>query len=116
MALLEVRDLVTGFGSNQVLNGINLDVEAGRVSVLLGLNGAGKSVTMKTISGLQPAWSGSIKLDGREIGSLEAEDRIRGGLGHVLQSKAVFAQLTVLQNLRLGAACLKDRSAADTNR
>ena len=116
MPLLEVRDLVTGFGSNQVLNGIDLDVEPGTVAVLLGLNGAGKSVTLKAVSGLQPTWSGSIRFKDREVSGLEAEDRIRAGLGHVLQSKAVFAQLTVLENLRLGAACVKDKAVVAATR
>lgn len=108
--LLEVRDLRTGFGSNTVLHGVVLDVEQGRTGVLLGLNGAGKSVTLKAISGLQPAWSGSIVFEGRSIEHLEAEDRIRAGIGHVLQAKSVFSTLTVRENLRLGGAMLRNRA------
>lgn len=111
-ALLEVRDLVTGFGANQVLNGLDLEVEAGTVAVLLGLNGAGKSVALKTISGLQPAWCGSIRFEDRELVRMEAEDRVRAGVGLVLQAKAVFAQLTVAENLRLGGAIVHDRRRA----
>lgn len=111
MTLLEVTALETGFGSNQILHGVTFSLRAGRTGVLLGLNGAGKSVTLKTISGLQPAWSGSITLDGNELTKLEAEDRIRAGLGHVLQSKAVFPDLTVAENLRLGGALIKGRAA-----
>ena len=107
--LLEVRGLVTGFGSNRVLNGLDLSVEEGSVALLLGLNGAGKSVALKTISGLQPTWSGSIVFDGTDVSHQEPEDRIRAGLGHVLQSKAVFPYLTVAENLRLGAATVRDR-------
>ena len=114
-ALLEVRGLATGFGANRVLNGLDLDAEEGRATLLLGLNGAGKSVALKTISGLQPAWSGSIRLSGRELVGLEAEDRIRGGMGHVLQSKAVFGQLTVAENLRLGGATVRDRRRVAEN-
>ena len=114
-ALLEVSGLVTGFGANRVLNGLDLQAEEGRATLLLGLNGAGKSVALKTISGLQPAWAGSIRFSDRELVGLEAEDRIRGGIGHVLQSKAVFSQLTVAENLRLGAARVRDRRRAAEN-
>ena len=113
--LLEVRDLVTGFGANQVLNGLGLQVEEGTVGVMLGLNGAGKSVALKTISGLQPTWSGSIALAGRDVTKWEAEDRVRGGMAHVLQSKAVFAQLSVAENLRLGAATVRDKARTSEN-
>lgn len=109
-ALLEVRDLVTGFGANQVLNGLDLQVEEGTVGVMLGLNGAGKSVALKTISGLQPTWRGSIALAGTDVTKWEAEDRVRAGMAHVLQSKAVFAQLSVAENLRLGAATVRDKT------
>src|SRR5256885_3584887 len=109
MSQLELVELTTGFGNNQILHGVTLSLDGSTTGVLLGLNGAGKSVTLKTISGLQPAWSGSIRLDGRELTGLEAEDRIRGGLGHVLQSKAVFPHLSVTENLRLGGAILRPR-------
>lgn len=114
-ALLEVRGLVTGFGANRVLNGLDIEAEEGKATLLLGLNGAGKSVALKTISGLQPAWAGSIRFSGRELVALEAEDRIRGGMGHVLQSKAVFSHLTVAENLRLGAAPVRDRRRVAEN-
>lgn len=116
MTTLEVTELETGFGANQVLHGVTFTLRPGRTAVLLGLNGAGKSVTLKTISGLQPAWSGSVKLEGKELVSLEAEDRIRAGLGHVLQSKAVFPALTVEENLRLGGAMVKDKVKRQSNR
>ena len=116
--LLSVENLTAGFGSNQVLHGVDFILEAGRSAVLLGLNGAGKSVTLKTISGLVPAWGGSVRLDGRELLKLEAEDRIRAGLAHVLQAKSVFPYLTVAENLRLGGAVIRDkqRHAANLDR
>jgi branched-chain amino acid transport system ATP-binding protein len=83
--------------------------------VLLGLNGAGKSVTLKTISGLQPAWRGSVQLEGRELIGLDPEDRVRGGLGHVLQAKSVFPELSVAENLRLGGAILHDKTRFKAN-
>jgi len=108
-ALLTVSGLETGFGANQILHGVDLSIERGRAAVLLGLNGAGKSVTLKTISGLQPAWGGSVDFDGRELTGLEPEDRIRAGLGHVLQAKSVFPDLSVAENLRLGGAILRNK-------
>jgi len=114
--ILEVTGLETGFGSNQILHGVDFELAEGRTAALLGLNGAGKSVTLKTISGLQPAWKGSVKLAGRELVRLEAEDRIRAGLAHVLQSKAVFPALSVDENLRLGGAMVKDKQRFAANR
>ncbi|MHB8463879.1 MAG: ABC transporter ATP-binding protein [Acidimicrobiales bacterium] len=107
--LLEVEALTGGFGANQVLHGVDLRLESGGSAVLLGLNGAGKSVTLKTISGLVESWGGSVRLSGAEILGLECEDRIRAGLGHVLQSKAVFPYLSVAENLRLGGAVVRDK-------
>ena len=113
--VLEVSGLETGFGANQILHGIDFALVEGRTAVLLGLNGAGKSVTLKTISGLQPAWRGSIRLGDLELTPLEAEDRIRAGLAHVLQSKAVFPALSVDENLRLGGAMVRDKQRLRAN-
>lgn len=113
--LLTVSGLVTGFGANQILHGVDLALVPGRAAVLLGLNGAGKSVTLKTISGLQPAWDGSVRLYDRELTKLDPEDRVRAGLGHVLQAKAVFPELSVAENLRLGGAILRDQRRFNEN-
>jgi branched-chain amino acid transport system ATP-binding protein len=78
-------------------------------AVLLGLNGAGKSITLKAISGLVPIWKGSIRLAGVEVRDMEAEDRVRCGIGHVLQHRAVFPHLSVDDNLRLGGAMIRNR-------
>jgi branched-chain amino acid transport system ATP-binding protein len=111
-----VSELEAGFGSNQVLHGVSFTLREGRTGVLLGLNGAGKSVALKTISGLLPTWNGSVRLGDVELTKLEAEDRIRSGLGHVLQSKAVFPVLTVEENLRLGGAMVRDKKAFAANK
>jgi branched-chain amino acid transport system ATP-binding protein len=113
--VLSVAGLTTGFGANQILHGVDLTLVSGRAAVLLGLNGAGKSVTLKTISGLQPAWGGSVHLYDRELTRLEPEDRVRAGLGHVLQAKAVFPELSVAENLRLGGAILRDAKRFNDN-
>jgi branched-chain amino acid transport system ATP-binding protein len=107
--LLEVRDLVAGFGSSRVLHGLSYTVQRGEVAGIFGLNGAGKSVSMKVLAGVVPAWSGTVNLAGRDITALPAEARVSAGMGHVPQGRQVFPGLTVEQNLRLGAFVLRRR-------
>ncbi|HVE92413.1 MAG TPA: ABC transporter ATP-binding protein [Actinomycetota bacterium] len=107
-SILELRDVVTGFGPHQVLHGVSFEVPAQGVTALLGLNGAGKSVTLKTISGLLKPWSGEILLSGEPIHALTPEQRVGRGLAHVPQGRAVFPALSVEQNLRLGAYTVRD--------
>lgn len=109
MALLEVRDLYTGFGSHPVLHGVEFDVEPGEFVAILGLNGAGKSVTLKCVSGLVEIWRGTVTLDGQDITRLQPEDRVGAGLAHVPQGSRVFPNLSVEQNLRLGGATVRDK-------
>jgi len=108
-ALLDVADLRAGFGSNAVLHGVNLSVREGQIAAVLGLNGAGKSVTMKVLAGVVPAWGGRIMLRGEDMSALSAEQRVGRGIGHVPQGRQVFPDLTVEQNLRLGAYMLRRR-------
>lgn len=112
MTVLRLHEVTAGFGAVTVLHGIDLTVEQGEIAGVFGLNGAGKSVTMKTIAGLVPARSGQIWFDGVDITRASAEDRVEMGMGHVPQGRQVFANLTVEENLRLGAYTLrrKDRS------
>jgi branched-chain amino acid transport system ATP-binding protein len=102
-ALLEAKGLVAGFGSHTVLHGIDLSVDEGTCAGIFGLNGAGKSVTLKVLAGLLDAWDGSVTFDGADITRLGAEDRVELGIGHVPQGRNVFANLSVEENLRLGA-------------
>lgn len=112
-ALLEVRGLRSGFGSQTIIHGVDLDVRAGEVTGIFGLNGAGKSVLLKVIAGVVPTWAGSIRLDGTEISTLLPERRVALGMAHVPQGRQVFPTLSVEQNLRIGAYTLRrrDRSA-----
>ncbi|MGH2820658.1 MAG: ABC transporter ATP-binding protein [Actinomycetota bacterium] len=103
MPLLEVRDLTAGYGSLPVLHGISFDVEQGETSVLLGLNGAGKSTTVLTLAGLNKPWSGSIRFDGDDITRMDPRRRVAQGIVLVPEGRRVFPQLSVAQNLRLGA-------------
>jgi branched-chain amino acid transport system ATP-binding protein len=108
--LLDVSGLVAGFGSHAVLHGVDIAVRDGEIAGIFGLNGAGKSVTLKVIAGLVPAWSGRIMLGADVITHAGAERRVGLGIGNVPQGKQVFTELTVEQNLRLGAYQLRRRS------
>ena len=109
--LLEGEDIQAGFGSLPGLHGVSFNVREGEIAAVLGLNGAGKSVTMKVIGGVLPAWAGHVRLDGVDITSTPAEERVTRGLAHVPQGRQVFPELTVEQNLRLGAYTLRRRDA-----
>lgn len=112
MALLEVRDVVAGFGSSTVLHGVSFTVEAGETAGIFGLNGAGKSVTMKTVAGVVAPWSGAVMFDGDDITRLTPEARVARGIANVPQGRQVFSELTVEDNLRLGAYTLRRRDRA----
>ena len=103
-ALLEVRDLHTGYGHIPVLHGVNLTVHPGETAVILGLNGAGKTTTMMTVAGLLKRWDGTMTYDGREVGPREdSTGLVEQGLVLVPEGRRVFSGLTVHNNLRLGA-------------
>lgn len=101
-SLLAIDDLHAGYRSITVIRGLSLRVEPGEVVALLGANGAGKSTTLLTISGLAEQHSGSISLDGADIGQVSAMSRARAGIGHVTEDRSLFTKLTTMENLRLG--------------
>lgn len=110
MSLLEVRDLKAGYGSLPVLGGVSLDIEEGETAVLLGLNGAGKTTMVLALAGLLKPWSGTISLNGKNIAGADPRKLVAEGVALVPEGRRVFPQLTVAQNLRLGAwAYKKDR-------
>ena len=100
--LLAIDNLVAGYRSITVLRGVSLSVEAGEIVALLGANGAGKSTTLLTISGLAEQQSGTISLDGTDISDMSAMRRARAGIGHVTEDRSLFTRLTTMENLRLG--------------
>ncbi|HVL89914.1 MAG TPA: ABC transporter ATP-binding protein [Actinomycetota bacterium] len=106
---LRVSGLRTGFGSNTVLHGVDFTVAEGEIVCILGLNGAGKSVTMKTIAGIVPAWDGQIAFFGRPMTTMGVEDRVGLGISHVTQGRQVFPELSVEENIRLGGYLLRRR-------
>ena len=109
MPILVVRDLRSGYGHRQVLNGVSLDVKAGEIVALLGPNGSGKSTLLKTIFGLLPAWDGVVAFNGTKIQNRRPEQNVREGLAYVPQGGRVFADLTVQENLELGGFVLRDK-------
>jgi branched-chain amino acid transport system ATP-binding protein len=109
-ALLAVDSVVAGFGSTTILHGLSFSVAKGEIAGIFGLNGAGKSVSMKVLAGVVPVRTGTITFDGRDITSLAAEERVAAGMGHVPQGRQVFPELTVEENLRLGAYTMRRRN------
>ena len=109
--LLSVRDLQSGYGAAQVLWGTSLDVAEGEIVLLLGPNGAGKTTTLRAVSGLVPAWAGSVTFDGVPLTG-PPEARARRGLGHVPEGRGILSGLTVGENLDLGLALRRDGAAA----
>jgi branched-chain amino acid transport system ATP-binding protein len=111
MPLLEIRDLVVRYGEIEALRGISLTVEEGQVVTLLGANGAGKSTTLRAISGLAKPASGDILYDGKSIAGLGPEAIVRMGISHVPEGRRVFPGLTVKENIMLGASNRKVASS-----
>jgi len=103
MSLLEVTDLRAGYGALPVLGGISFNIEEGETAVLLGLNGAGKTTTVMCVAGLNKPWSGSIKFDGKEVTGVDPRKLVSEGIVLVPEGRHVFPQLTIAQNLRMGA-------------
>jgi branched-chain amino acid transport system ATP-binding protein len=108
--LLEVRGLVLGYGRTDAVKGIDLSVEAGRVVTLIGANGAGKTTTLRGLSGLIRPRAGYIRLAGNDISSLAANRIARLGIVQVPEGRQVFANMTIDENLRMGAYLLSDRA------
>jgi branched-chain amino acid transport system ATP-binding protein len=110
MSLLEVRDLVAGYGSGpSILKGVNLTVESGQVQCIIGPNGAGKSTLLKTIVGLLTPREGKIIFKGQEIQRLRPDQVLQEGICLVPQERALFPNMTVRENLRMGGYMLRDR-------
>jgi branched-chain amino acid transport system ATP-binding protein len=108
MALLEVDDVHTFYGTIEALKGVSLDVEEGEIVTLIGANGAGKSTTLRSISGLTPPREGSIRFDGKEIGETAPQDIVRLGICQAPEGRHVFPRMTVRENLELGAYLRND--------
>ena len=110
MAMLEVRDLQVYYGMIHAIKGISFDVNQGEVIALIGANGAGKTTTLHTITGLLAPKSGSVLFEGKDITKVPAHKIVSMGMAHVPEGRRVFAQLSVLENLKLGAYTRKDKT------
>ena len=109
MAMLEVRNLEVYYGVIQALKGISFDVEQGDIVALIGANGAGKTTTLHTITGLLSAKAGTISYQGTDITRTPGYKLVQMGIAHVPEGRRVFANLTVLQNLKMGAYTRPDK-------
>jgi branched-chain amino acid transport system ATP-binding protein len=108
MALLEVSDIHTFYGNIEALKGVSLEVDEGEIVTLIGSNGAGKSTTLRSISGLTPPREGSIKFDGQEIGETPPQEIVRLGVSQSPEGRKCFARMSVRENLELGAFLRRD--------
>jgi branched-chain amino acid transport system ATP-binding protein len=111
--LLEMNDAVLNYGKIQALHGISLEVGEGEVVALIGANGAGKTSTMRALSGVRGLSSGSVVFDGEDVTKLRADQRLRKGLVLCPEGRGIFPGMTVTENLNMGAYTRKDKEAMD---
>jgi len=110
--MLEIKDLEVSFGGITALKGISLTVNDGEIVTLIGANGAGKTTTLRTVSGLVKPRAGQVLVDGKDVTRLSAQARVKRGLVQVPEGRRVFPQMSVLENLELGAYLRKDKGVA----
>lgn len=112
MAVLDVENLHTGYGTVPVLEGVDIHVDEDEVVGVVGPNGAGKSTVFKAIMGYLEPWDGQIRFKGEEIGGTQPSDLVKLGIGYVPQTENVFPQMTVRENLNMGAFTIDDDTYA----
>ncbi len=110
MSMLEIKDLEVYYGMIQAIKGVSFDVNEGEVIALIGANGAGKTTILHTITGLINAQKGSVWFEGKDITKVPAHKIVSMGMAHVPEGRRVFANLTVLQNLKMGAYTRRDKT------
>lgn len=115
MTMLAVKDIDVYYGNIQALKGVTVTVEEGEIVTLIGANGAGKSTLLKTLSGLLKPKSGSIEFLGNSIAGKPAQGIVKSGISHVPEGRRVFANLTVEENLELGAFLRKDKKGIEAD-
>lgn len=113
MAMLEVKDLQVFYGMIQAIKGISFEVNEGEVIALIGANGAGKTTILHTITGLVEAKSGTVEFEGTNITKMPGHKIVTLGMAHVPEGRRVFSELTVLENLRMGAYTRKDKNEVE---
>ncbi len=116
-ALLDIQGLRGGYGRVEVLRGVDLRVDTGEMVALLGSNGAGKSTLNKMVCGLCPAWSGTVRFDGKDLSGAHYRDVVKAGLIQVPEGRKIFPNLSVLENLELGSFTrARERRAANVEK
>lgn len=110
MAMLEIKDLEVFYGMIQAIKGVSFEVNEGEVIALIGANGAGKTTILHTITGLLESQKGTVTFDGKDITKVPAHRIVSMGMAHVPEGRRVFANLTVYQNLKMGAYTRKDKT------
>ncbi len=111
--LLSLNNIHSYYGHIHALKGISVDVHKGEIVTLIGSNGAGKSTTLRTISGMMHPKEGSIILNGKDISKMEPHDIVLAGLGHVPEGRGIFPKLTVKENLEMGAFTVNDQKVIE---
>ena len=107
--MIKIDNLVVSYGGIEALKGVSLEVPSGKIVTLVGANGAGKSTTLKSIVGLVKPKSGTIDYEGTDLTKLNTEDMVKEGIALVPEGRRVFSDLTVLENLKIGAYSRKDK-------
>jgi branched-chain amino acid transport system ATP-binding protein len=113
--LLEIKSLRVCYGRAEALRNISMSIDRGKVLTLIGTNGAGKTTILRTISGMKDAVSGEIRYDDRRINGMPADKIVKLGIAHVPEGRRVFADMTVMENLEVGAYLSKDRRQITAN-
>ncbi|MDD5312149.1 MAG: ABC transporter ATP-binding protein [Dehalococcoidia bacterium] len=112
--LLEIIDIAVHYGKAEVLRDLSLHVAEGEIVTIIGANGAGKSTTLRAISGLKSVSAGEIKFNGKRISGLKSHEIVRLGISHVPEGRRILAPLSVMENLEIGAYLRKSKKEADS--
>ena len=115
MNLLEVNDIASGYEGLQILWGVNLRLEKGKLTTLVGSNGVGKTTLLSTVMGLLRPWQGTVTFEGRDVTNLSAHARAKAGMVLVPEGRQLFTEMTVLENLEMGAFSKRARSGYNQN-
>ena len=115
MALLEIRDVTSGYGEVQILWGTSMELQEGKLTSLVGANGAGKTTTMRTIMGLLKPWQGSVWFEGRDISKMPAHEKAELGVILVPEGRQLFTDMSIEENLEMGASPMRARPHVERN-
>ncbi|MDA3836878.1 MAG: ABC transporter ATP-binding protein [Nanoarchaeota archaeon] len=112
--MIELKNIKAGYGKFEVLHGMNMEIPRGKITAIIGPNGSGKSTVIKSIYNIADVYSGKVLLNDEDITNLQAHELIRHGVAYIPQGKRIFEELTVLENLELGAEFINDKELCET--